>query len=350
MGIVRFNEGTGTPVGQLVLHTAEEAARVKQSWLERQAAARKIPFAMLGGSYRFSDRHLDEIVRTNEQVPVPATPDSQPAPRTTRKEHGRTQSSATVAPAARGTGTCSSAPAAATSAAAATASGTSGPPLTAGTRPAASEPPHPCWPMSAPPSPADPSRPGRAVPDETFEVPSRRGVTRLTSDAAAGRCAHCGRSFRRRLNGTLIAHESGGRSCPGSRQPPADDVMPANWLPLLPGLTPHGLRHGHQTWMEEAGTSDLLRSERMNHEVPGMRGIYGHVTPAMRATLTTMLQERWQASLRERAQLSPRSIVPVLDALLTAQRELSTQIGSQSAPKIEHQRAARLAESKTDGH
>lgn len=65
----------------------------------------------------------------------------------------------------------------------------------------------------------------------------------------------------------------------------------------MPGLTPHGLRHGHQTWMEEAGISDLLRSERMGHDVPGMRGIYGHVTPAMRDALTTMLQERWEHSL-----------------------------------------------------
>ena len=118
---------------------------------------------------------------------------------------------------------------------------------------------------------------------------------------------------------------------------------------MLPGLTPHGLRHGHQTWMEETGISDLLRSERMGHEVPGMRGIYGHVTPAMREALTTMLQERWEASLRERARLSARSIVPVPDALLTTQREPPTKIGSHSAPKIGHQRATGLAERKTDG-
>ncbi len=71
--------------------------------------------------------------------------------------------------------------------------------------------------------------------------------------------------------------------------------------------------------MEEAGISDLLRSERMGHGVPGMRGIYGHVTLAMREVFTTMLQERCEASLRERARLSPRLIAPVLDALLTAQ-------------------------------
>jgi excisionase family DNA binding protein len=80
----------GTSAGQPVMHTAEEAARllkVKQSWLERQAAARKVPFSMLGGSYRFSDRHLAEIVRMNEVVPVGSFPDlSQPerAPRKTR--------------------------------------------------------------------------------------------------------------------------------------------------------------------------------------------------------------------------------------------------------------------------
>jgi hypothetical protein len=102
--------------------------------------------------------------------------------------------------------------------------------------------------------------------------------------------------------------------------------------------------HGHQTWMEEAGISDLLRAERMGHLVPGMRGVYGHVSPAMRADLKGALQECWEASLRERARLSVRSIMPVLDALLAAQREPPTKIGSHSAPRIGHQRATRLAE------
>lgn len=78
----------GTLAGQLVMHTAEEAAtllKVKQSWLERQAAARKVPFTMLGGSYRFSDRHIAEIVRMNEVTPVPADPDVPPLARRPRK-------------------------------------------------------------------------------------------------------------------------------------------------------------------------------------------------------------------------------------------------------------------------
>jgi len=53
------------------LYTATEAAKilkVKESWLERQAAARKIPFTMLGGAYRFTDGHLAAIVQTNDRT------------------------------------------------------------------------------------------------------------------------------------------------------------------------------------------------------------------------------------------------------------------------------------------
>jgi excisionase family DNA binding protein len=57
------------------LYTVAEAAeilRVKQSWLERQAAARKIPFAMLGGAYKFSADHLAAIVQIFEMLPSPS--------------------------------------------------------------------------------------------------------------------------------------------------------------------------------------------------------------------------------------------------------------------------------------
>ena len=56
------------------LYTAAEAAgilRVKKSWLERQAAARKIPFTMLGHSYRFTPAHLAVIVQLYERGPAP---------------------------------------------------------------------------------------------------------------------------------------------------------------------------------------------------------------------------------------------------------------------------------------
>jgi integrase len=180
---------------------------------------------------------------------------------------------------------------------------------------------------SVPPRPA-------AVPGEPFEVPAGRGIARLASDSKTGRCGCCGRAFRRRLDGSLIAHSGAAGRCEGGGEPPAEDAALATWMPVLPRLTPHGLRHGHQTWMEEAGVSDVLRSERMGQEVPGMRGVYAHVSPAMRAHLKTALQERWEVSLRERAALSPRSIVPALDALLIAGRKPTTKIGSHLAPRI----------------
>jgi hypothetical protein len=166
--------------------------------------------------------------------------------------------------------------------------------------------------------------PGRPVPpwpaavaDQAFAPPTRRGVPRLRSDEATGRCPVCARALPRRLDGCVITHKTREGRCEGSGQPPAEDIALASWLPLVPGLTPHGLRHGHQTWMDEDRITEVLKAERMGHDVPGMRGVYSHVSDAMRAELTTALQERWAASLRERARLAPRSVVPVLDALLT---------------------------------
>jgi excisionase family DNA binding protein len=83
------------------MHTAEEAARllkVKQSWLERQAAARKIPFTMLGGSYRFSDRHIAEIIRLNEVAPGSATRNAPLSGGTARSARPATEVAGTVAP------------------------------------------------------------------------------------------------------------------------------------------------------------------------------------------------------------------------------------------------------------
>jgi excisionase family DNA binding protein len=60
----------GAPVAVHTLNEAAAILRVKPSWLERQAAARRIPFTMLGGSYRFTAEHLAAIVRQYEQRPV----------------------------------------------------------------------------------------------------------------------------------------------------------------------------------------------------------------------------------------------------------------------------------------
>jgi len=118
-------------------------------------------------------------------------------------------------------------------------------------------------------------------------------------------------------------------------------VPVASWLPLRPGLTPHGLRHGHETWLDDLDVRYVLQSERMGHDVPGMRGVYSHITAGMRDDLMAGLQELWEASLHERARISARSPVLVLDALLAGFREPMNKIGSRSAPKIGQLKARR---------
>src|SRR5216683_3692643 len=84
-------------------------------------------------------------------------------------------------------------------------------------------------------------------------------------------------------------------------------------------LTPHGLRHSHKTWMAEDGIPEILAEQRLGHQVPGMRGLYAHASDRMRDDLNRALQARWEDSLRARAAIAPRSPVPLLDELLTAE-------------------------------
>lgn len=164
-----------------------------------------------------------------------------------------------------------------------------------------------------------------ALPDVSFEPPSGRGMPRLVNTNETGRCPDCGRSIVRRTDGGLIAHKAsraeGQERCPGSFGPPAQDPPLCAWLPVKTGLTPHGLRHSHKTWMVEDGIPEILAELRLGHEVPGMRGLYSHVSAKMRDELKAALQARWEESLRERAALNPQSAVPALDKLLAPIRD-----------------------------
>jgi hypothetical protein len=78
---------------EFVVYTKHEAAailRVKVSWLERRAAARQIPFSLLGGAYRFTPQHLAEIVRLSEQDAI-GTPKPSRAERRRRSRRETTQ-------------------------------------------------------------------------------------------------------------------------------------------------------------------------------------------------------------------------------------------------------------------
>lgn len=94
----------------------------------------------------------------------------------------------------------------------------------------------------------------------------------------------------------------------------------ACWLPIAPGLTPHGLRHTHKTLMREAGTAPKLMDERMGHEDGSVQSRYDHITAGMRQALMVALTEMWEESLNARLAVRPGSPVAVLDALLKARQ------------------------------
>lgn len=112
-----------------------------------------------------------------------------------------------------------------------------------------------------------------------------------------------------------------------------DGARVASWLPIRADLTPHGFRHGYQTWMDESGVSYVYQAAQMGHEVSGMRGVYGHVSPSMQAALREYLQAAWEAALRQRLALSPRSSVGVLDTLLWGAGEIIGPPPASPAPR-----------------
>ncbi len=90
----------------------------------------------------------------------------------------------------------------------------------------------------------------------------------------------------------------------------------ACWVPIAPGLTPHGLRHSYKTLMIELGTPATLIDGQMGHADGSVQALYSHVTADMVRRLLDGLTEAWLAALDARRQLHPRSPVAVLDHLL----------------------------------
>ncbi|MER5862082.1 LacI family DNA-binding transcriptional regulator [Kitasatospora sp. NPDC002040] len=96
----------------------------------------------------------------------------------------------------------------------------------------------------------------------------------------------------------------------------AADRSEACWLPIAPGLTPHGLRHTHKTMMDLFRTPEKLKDERMGHEDGSVQARYSHISPEMRAELLGSLSRAWEEALAVRRRMSPGFPVLTLDALL----------------------------------
>jgi hypothetical protein len=131
------------------------------------------------------------------------------------------------------------------------------------------------------------SRAGKAV-----RSPVGQGHPAADQTGDTGLCPSCGHAVRLRLDGRTVAHKDEPGQCPGSGEQPARDAPLACWLPVKDGLTPHGLRHGHKTWMIEDGIPEILAEQRLGHQVRGMRGLYAHASQQMREKLTAALRAR----------------------------------------------------------
>jgi integrase len=76
--------------------------------------------------------------------------------------------------------------------------------------------------------------------------------------------------------------------------------------PILAGMHFHDLRHTHKTWLIEDGIPEIVQARRLGHRLSGVRGIYSHVTPAMRRHVIDALQARWAAIQQPTDDRDPR--------------------------------------------
>lgn len=86
-------------------------------------------------------------------------------------------------------------------------------------------------------------------------------------------------------------------------RPAADGTLgrprPAITVPAVaPGLTFHGFRHSHKTWLIADGIPDVAQARRLGHRLPDkIQHIYSHVAPELEPRLLDALEHRWTTAL-----------------------------------------------------
>lgn len=74
--------------------------------------------------------------------------------------------------------------------------------------------------------------------------------------------------------------------------------------PVRPGLTFHGLRHSHKTWLIADGVPEIAQARRLGHHLQDrVVETYSHVAPEVEQRLIDALEARWHAA---NAYLHPR--------------------------------------------
>ncbi|HZC52415.1 MAG TPA: hypothetical protein VE441_07955, partial [Mycobacterium sp.] len=68
--------------------------------------------------------------------------------------------------------------------------------------------------------------------------------------------------------------------------------------PVLPGLTFHGLRHSHKTWLIADRVPEIAQARRLGHHLDNrVVETYSHVAPEVEQRLLAELERRWHQAI-----------------------------------------------------
>lgn len=70
---------------------------------------------------------------------------------------------------------------------------------------------------------------------------------------------------------------------------------------VRPGLTFHGLRHSHKTWLIADGIPEIAQAKRLGHHLASrLTEVYSHVAPEIETRLLRGLERRWKQATSRR--------------------------------------------------
>src|SRR4051812_47263485 len=70
---------------------------------------------------------------------------------------------------------------------------------------------------------------------------------------------------------------------------------------VRPGLTFHGLRHSHKSWLIAGGAPEIAQARRLGHHLDNrVIETYSHVAPEVAQRLLDDLERRWHTAARHR--------------------------------------------------
>ncbi|MDU0293962.1 tyrosine-type recombinase/integrase [Saccharothrix longispora] len=75
---------------------------------------------------------------------------------------------------------------------------------------------------------------------------------------------------------------------------------PVRIEPVQPGLTFHGFRHSHKTWMIADGVPEIAQAARLGHTLEDkIQKVYSHIAVEVEHRLITGLQDRWDKAVAD---------------------------------------------------